>query len=165
MSDLHNHVCALLNSEAVPHLLHAADEAMSRHAIQEEYTLQRLTNSLNSRESDVLNIPCDVPMVQASARYFMLLETAAEHLKGRFSSAEFDLLLNAQCTPVWTWEPSYSLADMVADAYGIEELEELDVGNPLRVFLERLLTLSPLENAILVDACEQVWRGHPNPLV
>lgn len=104
-------------------------------------------------------------MVQASARYFMLLETAAEHLEGRFSSAEFDLLLNAQCTPVWTWEPSYSLADMVADAYGIEELEELDVGNPLRVFLERLLTLSPLENAILVDACEQVWRGHPNPLV
>lgn len=126
---------------------------------------RRLTNSLTSRESNVLNILRDVPMVQASARYFMLLETAAEHLKGRFSSAEFDLLLNAQCTPVWAWEPSYSLADMVADAYGIEELEELDVGNPLRVFLERLLTLSPLENAILADACEQVWRGHPNPLV
>lgn len=38
MSDLLNHVRAPLNSEAVHHLLHAADEAMSRHAIQEEYT-------------------------------------------------------------------------------------------------------------------------------
>lgn len=165
MSDLHNHVCAPLNSETAHHLLHAADEAMSRHAIQEEYTLQRLTNSLNFRESDVLNIPCDVPMVQASARYFMLLETAAEHLKGRFSSADFRFLLNTQCTPIWDWEPSHSLASMVADEYGIEDLDELDVGNPLRVFLERLLTLSPLEDAVLVDACEQVWRGRPNPLL
>ena len=24
---------------------------------------------------------------------------------------------------------------------------------------------TPLENAVLVDACEQVWRGHPNPLL
>jgi len=104
-------------------------------------------------------------MVQASARYFMLLETAAEHLKGRFSSADFHFLLNTQCTPIWSWEPSHSLASIVADEYGIEELEELDAGNPLRVFLERLLTLSPLENAVLVDACEQVWRGHPNPLL
>lgn len=165
MSDLHNDVFVPLNSEAVHHLLHAADKAISHHAIQEEYTLQRLTNSLKARKSNVLNIPCDVPMVQASARYFMLLETAAEHLKGRFSSADFHFLLNTQCTPIWSWEPSHSLASIVADEYGIEELEELDVGNPLRVFLERLLTLSPLENAVLVDACEQVWRGHPNPLL
>ena len=165
MSDLHNDARIPLNSETVHNLLLAAEDVMSRYSVPEEYALQRLMESLEGRESNALNIPCGVPMVQASARYFVLLETATEHLKGRFSSAEFDLLLNAQCTPVWTWEPSCSLAGMVADAHGIEELEELDVGNPLRVFLERLLTLSPLENAVLVDACEQVWRGHPNPLL
>lgn len=94
MSDLHNDARIPLNSETVHNLLLAAEDVMSRYSVPEEYALQRLMESLEGRESNALNIPCGVPMVQASARYFVLLETATEHLKGRFSSAEFDLLLN-----------------------------------------------------------------------
>jgi hypothetical protein len=102
---------------------------------------------------------------QAAARYFMLLDTAHAALKGNFSEQDFSVILNAECTPVWQWDPGHSVAAMVADDNGIESLEELPEGGSMRSLIEKLIALTPLENAALVDACERVWRGYGNPLL
>ena len=101
---------------------------------------------------------------QAAHRYFMLVETALEGLKGRFTEGDFNTILNAECSPIWNWDTWTSVATMVADTFGVDALDDLDEDGHLRVLLEKLLSLTPLENAALVDVCERVWRGHDNPL-
>jgi hypothetical protein len=102
---------------------------------------------------------------QAAHRYFMLVESALEGLKGRFTMDEFNTILNAECSAIWNWDIWVSVASMVADDNGIDTLDELVEGSPLRVLLEKLLALTQLENAALVDVCERVWRGYDNPLL
>jgi hypothetical protein len=51
------------------------------------------------------------------------------------------------------------------DDLGIDDIDEVQEGSPMRVLLEKLVTLTPVENAVLVDVCERVWRGHENPLI
>ena len=102
---------------------------------------------------------------QAAQRFFMLARVAQASLKGRFTDDEFLLLLNAECHPIWDWRPHTPLANKVADAAGVTKLSNVAAGSPLRSLLVKLLALTPLENAVLVDACEQVWRGHDNPLL
>lgn len=102
---------------------------------------------------------------EAAHRYFMLLEEAQTQLKGNFSQRDFQVILNVECGPTWQWDPTHSVAAMVADDNGIEALDDLPEGSPMRQLLEKLLTLTPLENAALVDACERVWRGYDNPLL
>lgn len=102
---------------------------------------------------------------QAAHRHFMLLDRAQAALKGKFTQADFQVILNAECQPAWEWDPAMSVAQMVADDNGVRRLNSLPEGSHMRQLLEKLLTLTPLENAALVDACERVWRGYDNPLL
>lgn len=101
---------------------------------------------------------------QAGARYFSLVARARRSLKGRFSEAEWSYILNTECTPIWQWDAGLSVATMVADDNGIESADDAASDEVLGSLLDKLVKLSPLENATLVDACEQVWRGYDNPL-
>ncbi len=165
MTNAQNNPANTFNSGSVCALMNSADEAMSYLTLNDDDMTYWVMNALKKRTNDGQGIPCEVPMAQAGARYFALLDNATADMKGRFSPADFSLLLNSECSPVWSWEPSRSLAGQVADDNGVDELNDLDTDSPLRILIERLMTLSPLENAVLVDACEQVWRGHPNPLL
>ena len=102
---------------------------------------------------------------QAAERFFHLAFSAEAGLRGRFTPAEFSYILNAECTPIWSWDRFTSVATMVADDNGIDSLDELKEDAPLRTLLEKLVALTPLENAVLVDVCERVWRGYDNPLL
>lgn len=85
-------------------------------------------------------------------------------LKGRFTSKELITILNCECGPVWQWDINMPVVAMVANDQGVDSLDEAPEGSKLRALLEKLLALSPSENAALVDACERVWRGYKNPL-
>jgi hypothetical protein len=101
---------------------------------------------------------------EAAHRYFMLVRDAQEKLKGMFTKAEFITMLNVECGPVWQWDVQMPMAIMVADNNGVQHRDVAE-GTPLRSLLDKLIGLSPVENAVLVDACERVWRGHENPLL
>lgn len=102
---------------------------------------------------------------QAAHRHFMVLEHAQAQLKGWFSEADFQVILDAECSAVWQWDPQMSVAAMVGDHNGVRKLKDLAEDSSLRQLLEKLLALTPLEDATLVDACERVWRGYDNPLL
>jgi len=102
---------------------------------------------------------------QASARYFSLIARVQGALKGRFSEKEWTYILDTRRTPIWDWRAGMKVATMVADKHEVESLDDPALDGALRVLLYKLLQLSPLENAAVVDACEQVWRGCRNPLL
>ena len=58
-----------------------------------------------------------------------------------------------------------SVATMVADGDGIDSIEALPIGSAMRSLLDKLIGLTVLENAALVDACERVWCGYNNTLL
>lgn len=121
------------------------------------------------RGTDELNGPARFSsgfiLEQAAHRHVMLVEEAQTGLKGKFSDDDFQVILNAECGPIWQWDPLFSVAEMVADDNGVGRLEDLPESGHMRQLLKKLLTLTPLENAALVDACERVWRGYDNPLL
>lgn len=102
---------------------------------------------------------------QAAHRFFEVAATVEPKLKGRFTEAEFMTILNSTCSPIWYWDRYTTVASMVADDQGVHRIKDLETGHPLRVLLEKLLKLSSIENAVLVDVCERVWRGYDNPLL
>lgn len=102
---------------------------------------------------------------QAAHRFFELTATTELGLKGRFTETELLTILNTTCTTIWYWDRYTTVASMVADDQGIRSIKDLDKEHPLRVLLEKLLKLSAVENAVLVDVCERVWRGYDNPLL
>ncbi len=95
----------------------------------------------------------------AAERYFALLQHARQSMAEMFTEAEFVIMLNTTCSPLWEWNPWVTVASMVADDNGMESWDELAKGSDLRSLMERLVALSPLQNAALVDVCEQVWRN------
>ncbi|SFL95670.1 hypothetical protein [Variovorax sp. OV329] len=102
---------------------------------------------------------------QASARYFALIARVQGSLKGRFSEKEWAYILEIDRKPIWNWWAGTKVATLVADNHDVSSLDDPALEGALRVLLYKLLQLSPLENAALVDACEQVWRGCRNPLL
>lgn len=102
---------------------------------------------------------------QAAHRFFEVTATVEQKLKGQFTEAELLTILNVTCARVWYWDRYTTVASMVADDQGVHSIKDLDKGSPLRVLLEKLLKLSSIENAVLVDVCERVWRGYDNPLL
>jgi hypothetical protein len=102
---------------------------------------------------------------QAAERFFELVAVAEDRLHGRFTDDEFLAIANSTCTPIWNWNRHTSVASMVANDRGIDSIDDLKKGSPLRLLLEKLVELTPVENAALVDVCERVWRGHDNPLL
>lgn len=131
---------------------------------------QSLLMSIKARRgTDVLCSPerfsSHLIVEQAAYRFFELVAGTEDALKGRFDSMDFSYMLNTTCTPIWSWDPDMPMATMVASDHGISSLDHIQEGHPLRKLLEKLIELTPLENAVLVDVCERVWRGHDNPLL
>ncbi|MBE0548553.1 MAG: hypothetical protein IH627_13080 [Rubrivivax sp.] len=102
---------------------------------------------------------------QAAERYFYLVADAERTMRGKFTEEEFVTILNTTCGPIWEWDTYMSVASMVADTFGVGRLDSLKEGSELRVLLKKLLDLSAVQNAALVDTCERVWRGHANNLL
>lgn len=110
-------------------------------------------------------IAAETVLERASARYFSLVARTQASLKGRFSLQEWGYLANTERTLIWDWRAGMRVATMVADTYGVDCLDAPELDGALRILLYKLLQLSPVENAAVVDACEQVWRGCRNPLL
>lgn len=102
-------------------------------------------------------IPDQFVIQQAAERYFLLVKGALTDLK--FSREEITIVLNTTCGPVWQWDPWGNVAAMVANDNGVEGLKELPPDSTIRLLIEKLIPLTPLQNAALVDFCEKVWRS------
>jgi hypothetical protein len=48
---------------------------------------------------------------------------------------------------------------MVAADFGIELLSDVSEGSNLHILIEKLIRLSPTQEAALVDMCERYWRN------
>ena len=127
---------------------------------------RRLNDAISARVG-VRNprVAPETVLEQASVRYFSLIARVQGSMKGRFSQKEWGYILDIRRTPIWDWRVGMKVATAVADKHAVDNLDDPDLDGALRVLLYKLLQLSPLENAALVDACEQVWRGCPNPLL
>lgn len=126
---------------------------------------RRLNHAITARVgTQGRRVAPETVLEQASARYFSLIARVQGSLKGRFSEKEWGYILDTESMPIWDWRAGMKVATMVADSHGVESLDHPDLDGALRILLYKLLQLSPLENAALVDACEQVWRGYRNPL-
>lgn len=114
-----------------------------------------------NRASGIVRFSRGFVMEQAAERYYRLMSQTQENLRGRFDDADFNLLLNAEPSPVWNLR-GLSLASLLQDAY---EYEDDGVTPDVRELIRRLAELTPLEEAAIVDACERVLRGYSNPVL
>lgn len=114
-------------------------------------------NGTTTGMDSVHKIPDNFVIQQAAERYFSLVDDAKRSL--RFSQQELTIILNTTCSPVWQWYANMSVAGMVADDNGVDSLEELTPDSTLRLLIEKLVELSPAQNAALVDVCERIWRS------
>lgn len=98
-------------------------------------------------------------IVQESLRkHFMLIHSALESLDSMFTSSEMGIILNANCGPFWEWHLGRPMAFILIEAYGIDQLSDLDDDSELKLLIEKLMPLSALQNAALFDVCERCWR-------
>lgn len=126
--------------------------------------LEELLKQIQMR-SGVANFQGDAERVnyqfvvqQASERYFALLAWTFSRLA--FSEAEYAIIRESICGPYWQWHLPETVAQAVANDEGIDlgNLELLPKGSQMRVILEKLVKLDPLENVALIDHCERSWR-------
>ena len=94
----------------------------------------------------------------AADRYFELLEIELSSLCGIFTEGDMLTILNTECHPIWNYSPRHSIAGMVADDNGIEEFSDLKDDSEIKSLLEKLIMLTPIQNAALADCCERIWR-------
>jgi len=113
---------------------------------------------INEPDSNSTPITGLLIMEQAADRYFDLLQMTRQSLDNKFTTKDIVTILNAECTPIWNYLPSHSIASMVLDDNGIESLDELDNDSSMKRLLEKLFELTPAQNATLADICERIWR-------
>ena len=122
------------------------------------YLLQQIFDRVGTYADPAQRMSALFVLKQSAARYFMILSEAVESTGGLFTEQDFVLMLNTNCSPVWQWDRYSTVADAVAGDQGVGSVSELEEDSSLRVFLEKLLGLSAVQNAALVDVCERVWR-------
>lgn len=125
-----------------------------RHVQLLEEVKGRVGNSTDEHN----RVPGPFIIENAAARYFALLDHGRRSMEGMFTEVEFVTMLNTTCCSLWEWNPWMSVATMVADDNGIDSWDEVPEGSSLDGFLQKLVALSPVQNAALVDVCERVWR-------
>jgi len=91
----------------------------------------------------------------ACERYFALLRSEESALDGLLSFEDLGVVLNTCCSPVWEWQPGFTIAGALAEDHGVEDLSE---DNPMTRLIRKLSKLTPLQCAALVDVCERIWR-------
>lgn len=105
-------------------------------------------------------VPNQFVIQQALERYFKLVHDALKDLE--FSREDITIILNTTCGPYWQWDLGHNVASMVADDNGIDSLDELPSDSSMRLLLEKLIPLTQVQNAALVDFCEKFWRTRNN---
>lgn len=96
---------------------------------------------------------------QAADRYFQLISSAVESMNSTFTESEMEVILNTNCSPFCQWSVDITVAGMVADDLGIEQLSDLSDDSDVKPLLKKLMQLSPTQNAALIDMCERFWRS------
>lgn len=107
---------------------------------------------------DEKSFPAELIIQLAADRYFELIGIELSSLCGMFTEGDMLTILNTECSPVWNYSPRHSIASMVADDNGIEELSDLEEDSEIKSLLEKLIELTPTQNAALADCCERIWR-------
>lgn len=126
---------------------------------RQRFLMQEVTARIGSHADEDCRMPGRFVVEQAAERHYALVTYALKSMRSMFTEGDIVKILNTTCGPVWEWHPQTSVATMVADDNGVESLDELEAGSPLRTLLAKLTELSALENGALVDVCERVWRG------
>lgn len=96
---------------------------------------------------------------QASDRYFQLISSAVDSMNSMFTESEMEVILNTNCSPFCQWSVDITVASMVADDLGIDQLSDLSDDSDVKALLKKLMRLSPIQNAALIDMCERFWRS------
>lgn len=105
---------------------------------------------------------------QAISRYFDLLSVTQSNLMDHFEQDEMTLLLDALNSEFHSFSSDRRLVGTVADAAGISDIgafQALPQGSSLYRLISKLLNLTLVEEAAVVDACEQFWRRRCMPIV
>jgi len=126
-------------------------DAEERTAAVQANVLRR--QDIGGRREDALS--ARFVLEEAGWRYFALLAFELEGLRGLFTEQELNVILNTTSSPVWQWRPGMTLACVVADDQGIEDL---NADTPTASLVRKLAALTPVQDVALVDVCEQVWR-------
>lgn len=108
---------------------------------------------------DTIPISASLIIEQAAYRYFKILELTQPSLDQKFTIGDIGTILNAECTPIWDYCPYSSIACMVADDNGIESIDELEDDSSMKILLQKLIELTPIQNVTLADICERIWRS------
>jgi hypothetical protein len=97
---------------------------------------------------------------QAAERYYSLVRHAIQSLDMVFTTDEMKLVLNTNCSPIWNWSLYSTVANVVFETYGFDELSNHPSDVAIRTLVEKLMKLTHIQNAALVDLCERFWRGN-----
>lgn len=140
----------------------AEDADVDRYDYDRESRKRFLAEEIRLREGDLYRCgPFSATHVleTAAARCFELMAMELRALDGFLTESELVAVLNATPHPVWTWRGEVSMAGAVADAYGIETLND---DSPMTPLVKKLLQLTPVQCLALVDLCERIWRSPMN---
>lgn len=95
---------------------------------------------------------------QAAKRYFVLMARARDSMSNMFTEDEILRLLNSAMSPVSELRPCSNMATTVADDLNIENLDELAEDSPTRLLMNKLLSLTFIQDAALMELTELFWR-------
>ncbi len=135
-----------------------ADFGMDFEGLRDLEKLEKYVKARNGRPGSPKRYFTSLIVYQALIRYFQVLECEASSLDDMFTRKEILCILNSECCPIWNFRGDNSVASMVANDNGIESWDELKEGSAMEILLKKLANLTSLQNAILVDLCECIWR-------
>lgn len=152
---------ASFNSMACPEQGCLDDEVEDLYQVDRH---QALADGINQRSGQHgCQVSPGLVLEQAAERYFELVRAAEKSLVGMFSVDEFNIMLNTRGSEIWVNDEHMVVA--VANSLDIASLDELDEESDLRVLLQKLSAINELQESVLVDVCERIWRGYENPLL
>lgn len=161
-----NNLCKTNDSDMSPFMTTLAfdqngDETV--YDVNSDQLLDRLTKSISIRDgsssqSNTRLFSAESIIQKAADNFFQLADDEITSLSGKFTSNNMRTILNTECSANWRFSTQHSVASMVADDYGIEKLSDIDCCSELKLLLEKLVNLTPLQNATLIDVCERFWR-------
>lgn len=162
------------NSQGRFSCLACHSKTMARDSLEEEFEREKRQQFLRgriealrgNRSRPYVRLSAAYVIEEAAKRHLQLMETTFERLVGKFNDADFNLLLNTNCSPVWSVDHYLDLSGCVLDTIRIETstIEGIE-DDGIRTLIEKLNALSPTEQLAVVEVCERVWRGYENPLL
>lgn len=104
-------------------------------------------------------------MENATVRYFHLMRMTNADLIGKFDEDDFFLLLDLTSSKIWEVLPFPDLSGRLLEMHGLQRAPDKIQNKKLRSLIKKLNSLTTTQEYAVVEACELVWRGYPNPLI